>query len=129
MDRHMMLQFGRSRRHSPFAGARTLAVERQPHAYARADADTAVDGDVAAVQTDQAFDDGQPETCAVVAALVRRPRLEVWLADAREIFIADADAVVLDQEGDASASARAPIVTLPPRSVKRMALESRFSNI
>ena len=63
--------------------------------------------DLAAVQPHQALDDGKSETGAAVAAVVGGARLKVRLADAREIFVADADAVVLDHEGDASPPRRA----------------------
>ena len=61
----------------------------------------AADGQLAAVQPHQALDDGKSEAGAAMAAVVRRARLEVGLADPRQILVADADAVVLDREDDA----------------------------
>ena len=55
---------------------------------------------LAAVQPHQALDDGKPQAGAAVAAVIGGARLKVRLADPRQILVADADAVVLDHEGD-----------------------------
>ena len=70
-----------------------------------------------------------PKPGSTMTPVIGGTRLKVRLADAREVFVVDADAVVLDHEGDMPASARALTVTLPPRSVKRIAFEMRLSKI
>ena len=82
-------------------GAGPLAIERQAHRHARPLAHPAADRNLAAVQPDQAFDDGKSEPGAAMAAIVGCARLKVRLADARQIFVADADAIVLDHKADA----------------------------
>ena len=88
---------------------RALAIERQAHGDAGALADPAADVDFAAVQPHQTLDDGKSETGAAVAAVIGARGLKIRLADARQIFVADADAVVLDHEDDDS----------PPRRARR----------
>ncbi len=81
------------------------------------------------MQRQQPLDDRQAEPGAVVAAVVARARLEERIADARQIVGADADAGVLDRDRRCAAFASALTVTLPPRSVNLIALESRLSMI
>jgi len=73
-----------------------LAIERQAHRDPRALADPAADVQFAAVQPHQAFDDGKSEAGAAMTAIVRSTGLKVGLADARQILVTDADAVVLN---------------------------------
>ena len=77
-------------------GARTIAFDRQTHGDARALAEPAADIDLAAVQADQALDDRQAEPGPVLAAVIRCIGLEEGFAQARQVGLADADAVVLD---------------------------------
>ena len=77
-------------------GARTIALDRQTHGDARALAEAAADVDLAAVQADEALDDRQAETRPVLAAVIRCIGLEEGLAQARQVGLADADAVILD---------------------------------
>src|SRR5580704_1535605 len=83
-----------------FHRPRPLAIERQADGDAGALADPAADREFAAMQPHQAFDDGQPQTRAAMAAVVGGAGLEIRLADPRQILVADADATVLDHEGD-----------------------------
>src|ERR1700691_6175040 len=76
----------------------TLAVQWQAHGDTCALADPAADREFAAVQPHQALDDGEPQPGPAVAPVERGTRLEVRLADARQILIADSDAVILDHE-------------------------------
>src|SRR5580692_3422456 len=83
-----------------FYRPRPLAIERQADRDAGALADPAADREFAAVQPHQALDDGKPQARAAIAAVIGSAGLEVRLADPRQIFVADADAIVLDHEGD-----------------------------
>src|SRR5580704_11327818 len=64
-----------------FRRPRPLAIERQSNGDAGALAEPAADREFAAMQPDQAFDDGQPQTGAAMAAVVGGPGLEIRLAD------------------------------------------------
>src|SRR5580704_18056814 len=81
---------------------RPLAIEWQTDGDASALAEAAADREFAAVQPHQAFDDGKAQAGAAVAAVVGGAGLEIWFADPRQILVADADATVLDHEGDAA---------------------------
>ena len=83
-----------------FGQSHTFAIDRQPDAHAGALADAAADVDFAAMQPHQAFDDRQSEAGSAMAAVIGGARLEIRLADAGEIFLVDADAVVFDHERD-----------------------------
>src|SRR5579862_7407404 len=83
-----------------FHRPRPLTVERQADGDAGAFADPAADREFAAVQPHQAFDDGKPQARAAMAAVIGDAGLEIRLADPRQILVADADATVLDHEGD-----------------------------
>ena len=63
--------------------ASALAIERQAHGDARAFADPAADRDLAAMQPDQTFDNGEAEPGAAVTTVVGCARLKIWLADPR----------------------------------------------
>ena len=73
----------------------------------RALAELAFHIDLAAMQGDQALDDRQSEPGAVVAAVIGRARLEERIAEPRQVAFADADAGILDRDGDARAVVRA----------------------
>ena len=94
---------------------RLFAIERQPHGDARALAEFAFHLDIAAMQADEAFHDGEAETGAVMAAVMAGARLEERIADARQVGFADADAVVLDRDGEAARLRRART----PKPVRR----------
>src|SRR5215510_332366 len=79
------------------------AIDRQVACDARALPDPAHDLELAAVQRQQALDDRQAETGAVVPAIVARARLEERIAHARHILGVDADAVVLHRDRDRAA--------------------------
>src|SRR3984885_12971136 len=49
----------------------------------------------------QPLDDRKAETGATVTAVIGRARLEIRLADAGQVLVTDADAVVLDRKQDA----------------------------
>src|SRR5580700_1831383 len=83
-----------------FHWPRPLTVERQADGDAGPLADPAADREFAAVQPHQALDDGKPQAGAAMAAVVGGAGLEIRLADPRQILVADADAIVLDHEGD-----------------------------
>src|SRR5580704_16635988 len=83
-----------------FHRPRPLAIERQADGDAGALAERAADREFAAMQPHQAFDDGQPQAGAAMAAVVGGPGLEIRLADPSQILIADTDTTVLDHEGD-----------------------------
>jgi hypothetical protein len=76
-----------------------LAIERQAHGHACALADSAANLHLAAVQPHQTLDDRQSKAGSAVPTVKGGACLEVRLADAREIFIADANAGVFDDEG------------------------------
>src|SRR6185312_12949488 len=86
------------RQRSRFGHAHAFAIEREPHADARALSYATADLDIAAVQPDQPFHDRQSETGAAMTAIVARTRLEIRLADAREILLVNTDAIVFDHE-------------------------------
>ena len=52
------------------------------------------------MQPHQTFDDGKSKAGAAVTAVVGTARLKIRLADARQILVADADAIVFDRKAD-----------------------------
>src|SRR4029077_19615939 len=91
-DRHMGTRCPGGRRGQRLAPPRPLAIEGHAHGDARALAEPAAYRQLAAVKPEQAFDDGETEAGAAVAAVVGRARLKVRFADPRQILAADADA-------------------------------------
>src|SRR3974377_1793193 len=70
----------------------SFAIDRQQYGHFRSFTQTTLDIEVAAMQPNQAFHDGQPEAGAVVPPVVGGARLEERLAHPRQIVFADADA-------------------------------------
>src|SRR6202451_1315915 len=83
-----------------FRWPRPLTIERQADRDAGALAHPAADREFAAMQPHQTLDDGKSQSRAGMAAVIGGAGLEIRLADTRQILVADADATVLDHEGD-----------------------------
>src|SRR6266699_270105 len=88
----------------------------QRDAYSGSFIDLALYNYLAGMQIDKTFYDRQPEAGSFVPPLIGLARLEEGITDPLEIISRDA-------------STLAETVTLPPRSVNLMALETRFSTI
>src|SRR5688572_22630698 len=82
------------------AGSRLLAVERQANGEAGTFARSAAHSHMTGKQRHQPLHDGEAKTGPVVTTVIRTLRLEELVAEAREILLADADAVVLDGDQD-----------------------------
>jgi hypothetical protein len=81
-------------------------IHWQTHRHPRSLAHATPYVDITAVQSHQAFDDGKAKAGTVVAPVVRRARLKKRFANVRQIGLANADAGVLDREGEFSALAQ-----------------------
>ncbi len=62
-----------------------LAVHRQPYGHRGADAELTVNREAAAVQINQAFDDRQPQTRAVMPPVIGAPCLKERIAKVPQI--------------------------------------------